>query len=95
MKKKHTFHVHVGQVTATVEANNAGHAVALARPMFLRHALSKESLRRLTKAFKPDSTTGGWKGVSVEQPGQNVVRVPKPTPKPAPRDLPWKRAQAA
>lgn len=71
-----------------VTAKSVAHAAALGR-----RAIAHQCRERFIP-WRSDSSTGGWHGISIDMPGQNVVRVQKPTPRPERSDLPWKKQLA-
>jgi hypothetical protein len=91
VKTNHVYRVVDGRNNKDlrVTAKSAGHAASQARRIIANHCGPK------FVPWQTDSTTGGWHGVSIDMPGQNVVRVQRPTPRPERADLPWKRKLAA
>ena len=88
MKRNHLYRV-VDQNNSqdlTVEAKSVAHAASIARKIIAKWA---------GKDFKPwqtESTTGGWKGISIDMPSCVHVQVPPPKPKPTPRNMARKQA---
>jgi hypothetical protein len=61
---------------------------------FARRAIAKQKRDQFVQ-WVTDSTTGGWRGVSIDQLDCQTVQVPRPTPRPSRHTLPWKAVQAA